>query len=54
MSKKADGDKAVTLKDEGNVFFKKGDFNEAINKYSQGISHFQPTLQLLNNILAVG
>lgn len=32
------GEKAVKLKDEGNVLFKKGRFNEAVEKYSQGMS----------------
>jgi predicted dinucleotide-utilizing enzyme len=32
------GEKAVKLKDEGNVLFKRGRFNEALEKYSQGIS----------------
>lgn len=40
MATKTDGNKAVTLKDEGNVFFKAGKYSEAIDKYSQGISHF--------------
>lgn len=34
------GEKAVKLKDEGNVLFKRGRFNEALEKYSQGISKF--------------
>jgi hypothetical protein len=36
------GEKAVKLKDEGNVLFKKGKFNEAVEKYSQGMSTYQP------------
>lgn len=31
-------EKAVKLKDEGNVLFKSRKFNEAVGKYSQGMS----------------
>ena len=31
-------EKAAKLKDEGNVLFKKGKYNDALGKYSQGMS----------------
>jgi hypothetical protein len=37
---KEDGGRAVKLKDEGNVFFKEGNFKDALGKYSQG-THFE-------------
>lgn len=37
MAAKMDASKAVKLKDEGNVLFRKGNYKEALEKYSQGI-----------------
>ncbi len=45
------GEKAGKLKDDGNVLFKKGKFNEALEKYSQGMS--TKFNLMVNNILAV-
>jgi hypothetical protein len=36
MDKKMDASRAVKLKDEGNALFRKGNFREALGKYSQG------------------
>ena len=33
------GERAAKLKDEGNTLFKKGKFEEALEKYSQGKYH---------------
>lgn len=37
MAAKMDASKAVKLKDEGNALFRKGNYKEALEKYSQGI-----------------
>jgi hypothetical protein len=42
MDKKMDASRAVKLKDEGNALFRKGNFTEALGKYSQG-AHIPPT-----------
>ena len=34
---KVDDGPGTKLKDEGNVFFKKGEFKQALEKYSEGI-----------------
>ena len=52
MDKKMDASRAVKLKDEGNALFRKGNFTDALGKYSQGARppHNPPkflTLQLI-------